>query len=89
MNCPGCGWFMTLIFAGELGYDPGDGAAFYWCCQNHFDCLQFEQPIAAPEYNWLHDCQSIPEKAFVEDPKLRAECDEMKQRYLNRPARRQ
>ena len=88
MNCPGCGRFMTLEFSFELDKDV-EQAAFRWVCNNGNFCLMADRQeyIPAPEYDWLYWCQDIPAENLAEDPELCRECEEMKQRYLERGKR--
>lgn len=87
MNCPGCGRFMALEFAGELGFDI-EVAVFWWVCGNDRDCIVAwhwqKHPIPAPEYDWLYSCQDIPLEDFEEDEGLYLECEQMRVQYLNR-----
>jgi len=91
MNCPSCGRFMQLAFAGDLEFDIQQ-AAFWWVCNNDWDCLVHDywqdHPIPAPEYDWLYWCKGIPEQDLEEDAELHRECEEMHQRYLGRPMSR-
>ena len=85
MNCPGCGRFMELVFAVEIGRDVNQ-AAFWWACNNGNFCLVADRReyIPAPEYDWQYWCQDIPEEDLVEWPELRQECDEMEARWKQR-----
>lgn len=91
MNCPACGRFMQLEFAGDLEFDV-QVAAFWWVCGNDWDCLVADywrdHPIPAPEYDWLYWCINIPQQDLLEDAELRQECEQMRQHYLNRPLSR-
>lgn len=85
MNCQGCGRFMKLEFAAEVGKDAGD-SAFWWVCNNNDDCWEHDygQPIAAPEYDWLYWGEGIPQEDLEADPELKADYDRMLTIYQNR-----
>ena len=89
MNCPGCGRFMRLENAFELGRDVGI-SAFWWRCTNHLYCpvSSWSNYIPAPEYDWLWWWADVSEEeatqAFAEMPGLEDETNEMRRQYENR-----
>jgi len=88
MNCPGCGRFMKLVFAREIGRNAME-SAFWWVCGNEY-CPQCDQriPIPANEYDWLYWCDGIPLEELKADPELNEEYQEALKRYWNRPTAR-
>ena len=82
MNCPGCGRFMRLKFATEIGCDSLE-SAYWWQCQNEF-CWHEAEPIAATEYDWLWWADGIPQAALEADVELRAAYNELLARYQER-----
>ena len=79
MNCPECGRFMKLKIAEAAGKDGQVWeCAFWWVCWDE-DWLHnyIQDPIPAPEYQWLWNCEGIPARALLEDDELRQEYDEM------------
>jgi len=77
MNCPECGRFMHLAFAGELGmYATDEGVAYFWQCTNIDNCLRASRDILIPEhkYDWWLFCSSIPREVMDDWPELAAEC---------------
>lgn len=76
-NCPECGKFMKLVPFEAVGKDP-------WTCYQWWSCDDEEgkhfyevDPIPAPEYQWLWNCEGIPGEALIEWPELMAEYTEM------------
>lgn len=76
---------MALLIAFEAaGFAPGldvEVSAYWWVCNNdETGCWEREHPIAAPEYNWAWQCETIPLDALLDSPGLRAEYEEMWER---------
>jgi len=83
MNCPECGRFMILAVFEDVGKDP-------WECYQWWVCPEAENhdyqadPIPAPEYQWLRDCEGIPFDALLDWPELFAEYTELWNRLPRR-----
>lgn len=87
MNCPECGRFMKLFIAFEATHIEATRrfgrslnvweCAYYWWCDNEWGHTYIVDPIPAPEYQWLWNCEGIPEEALTDWPELKAECDAM------------
>jgi hypothetical protein len=82
VNCPQCGRFMSLL---ETEGWRVLQSAYVWCCSDE-DCLCYENPIAAPEYEWRYwgISEQEMEELHVEDPETFQAFEAMRERYRRR-----
>lgn len=77
MNCPECGQFMKRIVAFEIGKDVWE-SFMWWVCDDDQARHYYEvDPIPAPQYQWLWNCEGIPAEDLQANPALFAEYREM------------
>jgi len=68
---------MTLTIAFEV--TPAQdvwNCAYWWICNNELHFYQAD-PIPAPEYQWLWNCEGIPATALQAWPELYQEYNQM------------